>query len=629
MKRYLAFLCVLFVLFCIFSCENRVVEMEEIVYVSDRVAPPVITPIGGMFYDKQIIKLTSQTEGARIIYTIDGTNPTKENGLKYNGEFAVNAFAILKALAYKEDMIDSIITRSAYSFKVATPIYSQNERIITTDETFSYDAKINMSNSTQDSTMYYTIDGSTPTSASNMYTVPLTLSYPVTLKTVAYKYGWSYSETKSINFSFKVEDPSFSPNAGTYDSTFDVVLSPSIYGAKIYYTTDGSTPTDSSQLYTTPILVDKTTTVKAIAVKNGMNNSNITISEYKLKTLTPILSNGTGNYKIAPSVTMTSTVGSDIYYIIHDTTSDINLYTMPDTNSTKYTAPVVMNDKKTLIAVSYKAGFDRSNYIFASYTVDGALVVLSSPTSDKDSGSFESELIVTLSNPNSSGVIRYTLDGSIPTLQSGIMYENPIKITNSSRLNALCVEDNVGENKGKGTSSLLTRDYTITGTVATPKILVESGVYNSAVKLEIENYTNDSVVRYTINGDEPTKNDLAYNGPVSLVSGDKTLNIKVKAFRDGWTSSGVATVTVEFKLPNPSFNPQTGTFKKTENIVISQPVLGATTRYTIDGSDPSESNGILYNGLPILINTNITIKAISYKDGWSRSDITSASYTTE
>ncbi|HOV14760.1 MAG TPA: FN3 associated domain-containing protein, partial [Spirochaetota bacterium] len=221
---------------------------------------------------------------------------------------------------------------------------------------------------------------------------------------------------------------------------------------------------------------------------------------------------------------------------------------------------------------------------------------------------------------NENSTIKYTLDGTIPSSNSGIVYESPVKIYKSLVIKAVCVASDYA------VSDILTKTYTITGKVSTPNILLESGTYNGAVKLEIESNTYDSVIHYTINGNTPTENDFVYNGPVSLVSGDKNLNIKVKSFKSGLTSSDEVGCSILFKLPEPSFNPQEGLFNKDVNLVISQPVLGSTTRYTIDGTEPSETNGILYNGSVIVIKSNTTIKAISYKNGWENSNIISANY---
>ena len=79
---------------------------------------------------------------------------------------------------------------------------------------------------------------------------------------------------KTISFRFvgesNVDLPTFSPDGGRFsmDQTVTVTINAEA-GTTIYYTTNGSTPTTSSSLYTAPFTVNTTTTVKAIAVKNG------------------------------------------------------------------------------------------------------------------------------------------------------------------------------------------------------------------------------------------------------------------------------------------------------------------------------------------------------------------------
>lgn len=80
------------------------------------------------------------------------------------------------------------------------------------------------------------------------------------------------------------EAPTASPAAGTYGQAQKVTLSCKTEGAVIYYTTDGSTPTTSSNKYTGPITVDTSATLKAIAAKSGMNNSEVGVFVY---TITP------------------------------------------------------------------------------------------------------------------------------------------------------------------------------------------------------------------------------------------------------------------------------------------------------------------------------------------------------
>lgn len=63
--------------------------------------------------------------------------------------------------------------------------------------------------------------------------------------------------------------PAFSVVEGTYFTTQSVELACETEGATIYYTTDGSTPTDESTQYTSAISINETTTLKAIAYKDG------------------------------------------------------------------------------------------------------------------------------------------------------------------------------------------------------------------------------------------------------------------------------------------------------------------------------------------------------------------------
>lgn len=68
--------------------------------------------------------------------------------------------------------------------------------------------------------------------------------------------------------------PTFTPNGGTFTTSQSVTLTAE-NGAKIYYTTDGSTPTDKSTEYTAPISLTATTTVNAIAVVTGKPFSDV------------------------------------------------------------------------------------------------------------------------------------------------------------------------------------------------------------------------------------------------------------------------------------------------------------------------------------------------------------------
>ena len=78
-----------------------------------------------------------------------------------------------------------------------------------------------------------------------------------------------------------VDAPTFSPIAGTYTGTQNVTISCATTGSTIYYTTDGSTPSNTSTLYTGSITVSATTTIKAIAYV-GTDASNVVSATYTI-----------------------------------------------------------------------------------------------------------------------------------------------------------------------------------------------------------------------------------------------------------------------------------------------------------------------------------------------------------
>lgn len=74
----------------------------------------------------------------------------------------------------------------------------------------------------------------------------------------------------------------FTPAPGTYATTVTVSMSTPTAGATIYYTTDGSTPDATDTAYSTPVVLSATTTLKAIAIKAGNDDSVVTTGTYTI-----------------------------------------------------------------------------------------------------------------------------------------------------------------------------------------------------------------------------------------------------------------------------------------------------------------------------------------------------------
>ena len=96
-----------------------------------------------------------------------------------------------------------------------------------------------------------------------------------------YKQAVSY-ENYSTECLAQVATPTFSPAAGVYTEAQNVTITCATAEATIYYTTNGDEPTTSSTEYTGAFTVDESKTIKAIAVKAGMENSAVASAEYTI-----------------------------------------------------------------------------------------------------------------------------------------------------------------------------------------------------------------------------------------------------------------------------------------------------------------------------------------------------------
>lgn len=135
--------------------------------------------------------------------------------------------------------------------------------------------QVTMSSTSPSASIYYTTDGSTPTSGSTLYTGPLTVTDTTTFNAIAISEGFLQSAVSTATYTIQDQaaPPDVSPAAGTYSSAQSVQLSDTSPTPTIYYTTNGTMPTHSSTQYTVPISITSTTTITAIASSPGMNDS--------------------------------------------------------------------------------------------------------------------------------------------------------------------------------------------------------------------------------------------------------------------------------------------------------------------------------------------------------------------
>ena len=212
------------------------------------------------------------------------------------------------------------------------------------------------------STIYYTTNGSTPTTTSPTYSAAIPVSANETIEAIATANGYSTSGTGSAAYTIATDTPTFSPVAGTYGSAQSVTISDASGGATIYYTTNGSTPTTTSPVYSVAITVSGAETVKAIALASGYGPSAVASAAYATSSGAPVFSPGTGSYYGSQSVTISdASAGTTIYYTTDATT--------PTTNSAPYVSPITVSATETLEAIAAISGSPASTVASAFYTI--------------------------------------------------------------------------------------------------------------------------------------------------------------------------------------------------------------------------------------------------------------------
>lgn len=146
-------------------------------------------------------------------------------------------------------------------------------------------------------------------------------------------------ENGKFPFYYNIEQAPPIPSISVYGNKVTIASEGS---DEIRYTTDGSDPMEGTA-YSSPFLITKDTTVKALAVKDGAESKVATKEcSYTSPPSPPTLSQQ-GN-----TITLSSSGTDSVYYTLDGTE--------PDSTKTKYTAPFDISASCTLKAVGYKNG---------------------------------------------------------------------------------------------------------------------------------------------------------------------------------------------------------------------------------------------------------------------------------
>ena len=244
--------------------------------------PAFETASGTAVYYNDKVEVTCETTGSSLFYTLttDGStpaDPTDASTAYPDGGITIAANTVkIKVIAKNGDNY-SPIAEATYTLKnpeapTADPAAGAVE--IGTTVALS---------SAAGTTIYYTTNGDTPTNSSTEYSGAITIDAAKTIKAIAIDGANNSSSVLTAAYTIvKVATPEFSVEEGTVVQYSTVALTCDTEGATIYYTTDESTPTTSSTLYTNAITISEDVTIKAIAVKANCDNSDVATAEYEV-----------------------------------------------------------------------------------------------------------------------------------------------------------------------------------------------------------------------------------------------------------------------------------------------------------------------------------------------------------
>ena len=344
-----------------------------------------------------ITDANSLPAGYTIRYTTgDGTQdaPTATTGTEYSGPIDVISSWTVKAVVVRYGIVLTRVASKAVSPVISAPTVTNN-----------YDGTISLSTTTPNAVMYYTTDGSTPSSSNGtQYLSAFSLGNATVIKAITYNSGLTECSGVTIYNVPQYDSPTISFNS----STLQVTIASS---GTAYYTTDGSTPTTSSAAYSAPFTVTTATTVKAIATHAGYLTSGVATLAIT-QVATPTIQNNGSN---AISIT-SATPGATIYYTTNGDT--------PTISSTEYTGPLTEN----VSGVTIKAIAVKENMITSEIGSGSVTLACDVPTIVQTGKTFT----ISCGFPTSA-TIRYTLDGTDPVSSSTVsVYSGTIDISSAT-----------------------------------------------------------------------------------------------------------------------------------------------------------------------------------------------------
>lgn len=293
------------------------------------------------------------------------------------------------------------------------------------DNTYYFNSTVTMT-AAEGASIYYTTDGSTPTDSSTLYTAPFQITETSTIKAIATMSNYQNSGVATLDVTITaptVATPVFTPVAGTYADSVSVSLACTTDGAEIRYTTDGTEPTEASTLYTAPILLTATTTVKAKAFKTAWFASETAMAAYTV-VFEPVLAVD------ATTLNFTSTQLTQTFTVSGAHLDNPIALTCSSTHFTLNPTTITTPNNNTVVTVTFDGTEPATGTITVTSDTLSAQIALAAtaqlpaPVLTPATGN-DTLVTVTMSCTVAGAEIRYTTDGTDPTATS-TLYAAPI-----------------------------------------------------------------------------------------------------------------------------------------------------------------------------------------------------------
>jgi hypothetical protein len=494
---------------------------------------------------------------------------------------------------------------------VAAPVFSP------VAGTYATSQQVTLTDATTGATIYYTTNGAIPNAASTKYTSAITVSATETIQAIAIVSGSAPSSVASAAYTIMTPaaTPTFSPVPGIYSSVQTVAISDLTPGAQIYYTTNGAAPTTSSTLYTGPITVSATETLKAIATASGSLQSGTGSAVYIINMATNGCPTGSGSCvdnftgssgTLLPTYNSKWTLagGTNSIYTTGSNSAEIS----GSASSVYYYAASTSDTAQiTLAASSTTLGYEKLACVRVSSGIPGYCVGFSAVSSGNYTACYVMKNFKYLGG-GSCGTVSATVSHTLALVASGtstvtlsVYVDGVLKGTVTDSSSPYTVAGSGFGLQGDGTAadSIVNewQDYTGASPAATPTFSPAAGTYSSAQTVSISDTTPGGTIYYTTNGTAPTTSSAVYAGAVT-VSTSETLEAIATApgYLQSATASAAYTISLTtFGCPSGSgscfdnFTGTSGTLLPTYN---SQWVLaGGTNSIYTTGSDSAEISG--------------------------------------